>query len=292
MTFESIETLATSLDEIFFLIGGVLLAIEVVKGLFERSFRGRGHLDMVASISTQIPSILIETFILSLAYVGYIYLAETLVSWTMPLTVWSVGLTLLACDFVYYWEHRIAHQVRLLWTQHAVHHSSRHMNVSVAIRFGPLEGVVSAIMHLPLVFLGFAPELIFLGILIVLSYQTWLHTELIGKLGLLDTVLNTPSNHRVHHGCDEKYIDKNYGGILIVWDRLFGTYQREEERPRYGLKRDFDSINSLAVWFSELPQLMTDLRGARSFRQVWTVLFGNPSETVSGINGAAQQRDP
>ncbi|MEM8616851.1 MAG: sterol desaturase family protein [Pseudomonadota bacterium] len=292
MTFESIETLATSLDEIFFLIGGVLLAIEVVKGLFERSFRGRGHLDMVASISTQIPSILIETFILSLAYVGYIYLAETLVSWTMPLTVWSVGLTLLACDFVYYWEHRIAHQVRLLWTQHAVHHSSRHMNVSVAIRFGPLEGVVSAIMHLPLVFLGFAPELIFLGILIVLSYQTWLHTELIGKLGLLDTVLNTPSNHRVHHGCDEKYIDKNYGGILIVWDRLFGTYQREEERPRYGLKRDFDSINSLAVWFSELPQLMTDLRRARSFRQVWTVLFGNPSETVSGINGAAQQRDP
>lgn len=276
MTPEQIQSLATSFDEVFFLIGGVILVIEIIKGFFETSFRGRGHLDMIASISTQIPSILVETFLLSIAYVGYVYLAETLVTWTLPITLWSVALALLACDFVYYWEHRIAHQVRLFWTQHAVHHSSRHMNVSVAVRFGPLEGVISALFHLPLVFLGFPPQLIFFGILVVLAYQTWIHTELIGKLGVLDDVLNTPSNHRVHHGCDDKYIDKNYGGILIVWDRMFGTFQREEERPNYGLKRDFDSVNPIAVWFSELPQFFRDLRAARSGRDVWMSLFGKP----------------
>ncbi|MEL7231175.1 MAG: sterol desaturase family protein, partial [Pseudomonadota bacterium] len=157
-----------------------------------------------------------------------------------------------------------------------VHHSSRHMNVSVAVRFGPLEGVISALFHLPLVFLGFPPVLIFSGILAVLAYQTWIHTELIGKLGILDDVLNTPSNHRVHHGCDDKYIDKNYGGILIIWDRMFGTFQREEERPHYGLKRDFDSVNPIHVWFSELPQFYKDLRNSRSLSEIWMRLFGRP----------------
>jgi sterol desaturase/sphingolipid hydroxylase (fatty acid hydroxylase superfamily) len=276
MTPETIQDLGDAFDEVFLLIGAAILLVEIVKGLFSKSFRGRGHLDMIASISTQIPSILIETFVLSFAYVGYVLLADAFVTWTLPITIWSVILAVIACDFVYYWEHRIAHQVRVFWTQHAVHHSSRYMNASVAVRFGPLEGVVSALFHLPLVFIGFPPALIFFGILFVLAYQTWIHTELIGKLGFLDRYLNTPANHRVHHGCDEKYIDKNYGGILIIWDRLFGTFQKEEERPRYGLKRDFDSVNPLVVWFSELPQFFRDVKNARSFGEAWTYVFGKP----------------
>jgi len=279
MTPEQIEQLGTRFDEVFLLIGAVILVIEIVKGLFSKSFRGRGHLDIVASISTQIPSILIETFVLSFAYLGYVLIAEAYVTWTFPISVWTIILAVLACDFVYYWEHRIAHEVRVLWTQHAVHHSSRYMNASVAVRFGPLEGVVSAIFHLPLVFVGFPPALIFFGILFVLAYQTWIHTELIGKLGFLDRYLNTPSNHRVHHGCDDKYIDKNYGGILIIWDRLFGTYQMEQERPIYGLKRDFNSINPLVVWFSELPQFFQDVKNARSFGEWWMYVFGKPGWT-------------
>ncbi len=110
----------------------------------------------------------------------------------------------------------------------------------------------------------------------MLAYQTWIHTELIGKLGVVDRVLNTPANHRVHHGCDDKYIDRNYGGILIVWDRLFGTYQAEEETPRYGLKRDFHSVNPLVVWFSELPQFVCDVRNARTWRDRWMYMFGPP----------------
>ena len=276
MTADFIEALGTSFDDAFFIIGAVILMIEIAKGLFSKTFSGKAFLDIVASISTQIPSILVETFIMVFAYAAYIWLAETYVSWTMPITIWTLFLTVLACDFIYYWEHRIAHEVRLLWTQHAVHHSSRFMNVSVAVRFGPFEGVVSALFHLPLIFLGFPPVLVFFGILFVLAYQVWIHTELIGRMGVLDSVLNTPSNHRVHHGCDDKYIDKNYGGILIIWDRLFGTFQREEERPKYGLKRDFDSVNPLIVWVSELPEFFRDLASARSFKEFKMYMFGRP----------------
>ena len=276
MTADFIEALGTSFDDAFFIIGAVILMIEIANGLFSKTFSGKALLDIVASISTQIPSILVETFIMVFAYAAYIWLAETYVSWTMPITIWTLFLSVLVCDFIYYWEHRIAHEVRLLWTQHAVHHSSRFMNVSVAVRFGPFEGVVSALFHLPLIFLGFPPVLVFFGILFVLAYQVWIHTELIGKMGVLDSVLNTPSNHRVHHGCDDKYIDKNYGGILIIWDRLFGTFQREEERPKYGLKRDFDSVNPLIVWVSELPEFFRDLASARSFKEFKMYIFGRP----------------
>ena len=251
-----IQSFATAFDEIFLLIGAAILIIEIVKGLFEKSFRGRGHLDMIASISTQVPSILIETFVLSLAYLGFILISQNYVTWTLPINAWTVGIALLVCDFVYYWEHRIAHEVRIFWTQHAVHHSSRHMNASVAVRFGPLEGVISVLFHLPLVFLGFPPALIFFGILVVLAYQTWIHTELIGKLGPLDGILNTPANHRVHHGCDDKYIDKNYGGILIIWDRLFGTYERETEKVKYGVTTGFLSHNPIKTNFLPLIQYL------------------------------------
>ena len=276
MTPETIEQLSASVDEVFFLIGGAMLLIEVVKTVLTRPFAGRSFLDMATSVSTQIPFLLLETFVLTFAYVGYVLISDAFITWTFPITVWTVVLAVLAADFIYYWEHRIAHEVRLLWTQHAVHHSSRFMNITVGIRFGPFEGVWSALMNLPLVLMGFPAELVFFGIITVLAYQTWIHTELIGKLGWVDGVLNTPANHRVHHGCDDKYIDKNYGGILIIWDRLFGTYQREEETPNYGLKRDFNSVNPFAVWFSELPNLFRDLKTAKSSSEFWKALLGRP----------------
>ncbi len=281
MTLDQIQEWGTAFDDGFFLIGAAILLIEIAKGLFNRSLKGRGFMDMVASISTQIPSVLIEIFVFSFAYAGWALLAENAVPWTLPVTIGTVALTLLACDFIYYWEHRIAHEVRLFWTQHAVHHSSRFMNVSVAIRFGPLEGFLSVLFHTPLVLIGFPPEIVITGILVVLAYQTWIHTELIGKLGVLDAFLNTPANHRVHHGCDDKYIDKNYGGILIIWDRLFGTYQREEERPVYGLKRDFSSVNPFVVWFSELPEFFRELGKAQTLGEGLRYAFGRPGHAAA-----------
>ncbi len=276
MNGEAIERLGASFDEAFLVIGLIILGIEVMKSLLSGRLESRKFLDMFANVSTQLPYLLVEVFVFSSIYVGYEYLAANLIGWTIPINVWLALATLLLADFIYYWEHRFAHEVRLFWTQHAVHHSSRFMNITVAVRFGPGEGFLSGMFHLPLVFLGFPPALIYFAILAVQAYQTWIHTELIGKLPLLDGWLNTAANHRVHHGCDEKYIDKNYGGILIVWDRLFGTYQREEETPRYGLATDFESVNPLRVWVSELPKLFQDVKRARTARTIWLALFGRP----------------
>lgn len=273
---EAFFALAEQVDEVFFLIGAAILLIEIAEVLFKGSARGKTLLEMIASASTQIPSIAVEVFIMTAAYGGLYLISYEFISWEIPTTVWTIALALLLADFTYYWEHRIAHQVRLLWTQHAVHHSSRDYNIVTAVRFGPFEGVWAFIIHIPMVLIGFSPEVVFGCAIVVLAYQTWLHTELIGKLGPLEWVLNTPSHHRVHHGSDDKYLDKNYAGILIIWDRMFGTFQKEEERPRYGLTTDFDSQNPIKVWFSEIPALVRDLSKAKSGREVWNYLFMGP----------------
>ena len=270
------EQLTTDVEGTFFLIGILMLGIEVLKAVFNRSLKKGIVLDMVASVSTQIPYLLVEVLLMGFVYYAYVIISDELISWKMTGGLSVALFTLLAADLVYYLEHRLAHEVRLFWTQHAVHHSSRYMNILVSIRFGPFETILSAILHFPLILLGFPAEMVFFSIIAVLAYQTWIHTELIGSLGLFDSVFNSPANHRVHHGCDEKYIDKNYGGILIVWDRIFGTYQKEEETPRYGLKRDFDSVNPLKVWFSEIPALLRDLGRTRSIKEFIQRLFLRP----------------
>lgn len=274
----NLEALTSNVDDIFFLIGAAILLIEIAEMFFKGEFKTKTFAEMIASASTQVPYILVETFILTGAYSLYWIIAE-MIPWSIPIAWWSLLIVLILADITYYWEHRIAHEVRLLWTQHAVHHSSRDMNIVTGIRFGPLEGVWSLVAHIPLAFMGFAPEAIIFGVIAVLAYQTWLHTELIGKLGPLEWVLNTPSHHRVHHGCDDKYIDKNYGGILIVWDRLWGTFQIEEETPRYGLKRDFDSQNPIKVWFSEWPNLINDIMKSKSLTEAIGYLFHPPGWT-------------
>ncbi|MFT5159901.1 MAG: sterol desaturase/sphingolipid hydroxylase (fatty acid hydroxylase superfamily) [Paracoccaceae bacterium] len=276
MNFEVLAALGSDIDEAFFLIGAAILLIEIAEAWFSGKLKARTIGEMLVSASTQIPSILFEVVIFTGAYGAYYVIAETIVTWAIPTTALGLILAVVVADITYYWEHKTAHMVRILWTQHAVHHSSRDMNIITAVRFGPFEGVWAFLAHLPMIFLGFAPEVVFFCMLVVLAYQTWLHTELIGKLGPLEYVLNTPSHHRVHHGSDQKYLDKNYAGILIIWDRMFGSFQVEEETPIYGLVRDFDSRNPLKVWFSELPELGRDLRCSKTPSEVWMRLFAKP----------------
>ena len=282
MDLSAIEALGTQIDDVFFVIGALILLIELAEAAFKGTLFKGTLTEMLVSASTQIPYLLIEVGLLTGAYGVFYLLSATVVPWHLPLTGWTLALAVLVADFIYYWEHRIAHEVRILWTQHAVHHSSRDYNIITGIRFGPLEGLWSLVAHLPMVALGFAPEQIFFGIIVVLAYQTWLHTEVIGKLGHLEYCLNTPSNHRVHHGSDDKYLDRNYGGILIIWDRLFGTFQAEEETPRYGLKGDFESKNPFRVWFSEIPGLWRDLCAAQSWGDTWRALFAPPGASRKG----------
>ncbi|MEM6620848.1 MAG: sterol desaturase family protein [Pseudomonadota bacterium] len=271
----NLDLLTTQIDDAFFLIGAAILLIEIAEMVFKGELKSKTVGEMLVSASTQIPYIAVEALILTSAY-SLFWIISYALPWSIPVTWWSVLLVVLLADITYYWEHRIAHEVRLLWTQHAVHHSSRDMNIVTGVRFGPLEGVWSLVAHIPLALMGFAPEAIIFGVIFVLAYQTWLHTELIGKLGPFELVLNTPSHHHVHHGCDDKYLDKNYGGVLIIWDRLWGTFQVEEETPRYGLKRDFNSRNPLKVWFSEVPGLARDLGESKNPREALGYLFGRP----------------
>ncbi|SFL02527.1 sterol desaturase family protein [Shimia haliotis] len=276
MTPEAFMALAEQIDEVFFTLGGLILVIEIAEAWFKGSLKGKTFLEMLASASTQVPYLLLEVTMMTALYFGLYVFSETVVSWHLPSTLPWIVLAIVLADFTYYWEHRIAHQVRLLWTQHAVHHSSRDYNIITSIRFGPLESLWSFIAHIPMILIGFSPDVVLGSVILVQAYQTWLHTELIGKLGPLEWVLNTPSHHRVHHGCDNKYLDKNYGGISIIWDRMFGSFQVEEERPRYGLTTDFDSQNPVKVWFSEIPALWKDIRNAKSGRELRGRLFGPP----------------
>lgn len=155
-----------------------------------------------------------------------------------------VGL-LLGVDFFYYWFHRVSHRMNFAWAAHAPHHQSEDYNLAVALRQGPIQPLVSRVFYLPLALLGFSPTMFVTAIGINTVYQFWIHTELVGRLGPLEWVINTPSHHRVHHGTNGRYLDKNHAGMLIIWDRLFGTFEEEREQPVYGTVKPVRSFNPL-----------------------------------------------
>lgn len=163
---------------------------------------------------------------------------------------WVFGLALLGDDFLYYWFHRLHHEVRILWAAHVNHHSSSRYNLSTALR-QPWTTFTSPLFYAPLPLLGIDPLLVVTAHSANLLYQYGLHTELVGSLGPLEAVLNTPSHHRVHHGRNVRYLDRNHGGILIVWDRLFGTFEPESEAVDYGLTTPLRSHNPLVIAFHE-----------------------------------------
>jgi sterol desaturase/sphingolipid hydroxylase (fatty acid hydroxylase superfamily) len=197
------------------------------------------------------------------AYAGLYELAP----WHLPAdSVWVWIALFFADDVSYYWFHRVSHESRVFWASHVVHHSSRFYNLSTALRQTWVPMTYAPFwLWLPLV--GFAPWMVLLAQAWSLIYQFWIHTERIGRLPRpLEAVLNTPSHHRVHHGSNEQYLDKNYGGILIIWDRLFGTFCGERERVRYGLTKDIETHNPVKVAFHEYHELWHDVRRARSWR--------------------------
>jgi sterol desaturase/sphingolipid hydroxylase (fatty acid hydroxylase superfamily) len=177
---------------------------------------------------------------------------------------WVVALV--GIDFMYYWDHRAGHEVRLLWAAHVVHHSSQRYNLSTALR-QTWTGEYTFLFFIPVVAVGVPVEIALAAWSVNLLYQFWIHTEAIGKLwGWFELVFNTPSHHRVHHGSQSQYLDRNYGGVLIVWDRLFRTFEPEGERVKYGLTKNITTHNPLKVATHELVAIAHDVRSARSWR--------------------------
>lgn len=195
---------------------------------------------------------------------------------TVPHTWWSWVLAFVLYDFCYYWAHRMSHEVNLFWSGHVVHHQSEEYNLSVALRQSWFQGVWTAPFYLPMALLGFdTTQLLIVGGF-NLIYQFWIHTEMIDRMGFLESFMNTPSHHRVHHGRNPKYIDKNHAGTFIIWDRLFGTFQVEEERPVYGITTPINSWNPVWANFSHYEHIGAQLRNAPSLTDKLKVLFYKP----------------
>jgi sterol desaturase/sphingolipid hydroxylase (fatty acid hydroxylase superfamily) len=189
---------------------------------------------------------------------------------------WAWVYAILAVDLLFYTEHRAAHRVRLLWAAHQAHHSSQRFNLSTAVRqkWNPWWELL---IWVPLPILGMPPWMIFFTFSINLIYQFWVHTERIDRMWRpVEFVFNTPSHHRVHHASDVEYLDKNFAGIFIIWDRMFGTFRAETHRPKYGLTHDVDSYNPFKLQYYMYADIWRDVRRARTWRAKLGYVFGPP----------------
>ena len=188
----------------------------------------------------------------------------------------SLIKALMAWDFLYYWDHRLQHEVRFFWANHVTHHSSRRYNLSTALR-QPWSGLTLAWVFLPMPLLGFPAKATFRAGQLNLLYQYWVHTEVIDRLPpAIEKVFNTPSHHRVHHGANKQYLDKNYGGILIVWDRIFGTFEPELRRVKYGLTKNISTYNPVRIAYHEYADIVRDVTRARGFGNKLRYVVGRP----------------
>jgi sterol desaturase/sphingolipid hydroxylase (fatty acid hydroxylase superfamily) len=212
----------------------------------------------------------------------------------MPIAVYAF-IALLLQDFCYYWNHRAGHRVRALWAAHVNHHSSEQYNLSTALR-QTWTGFFSFIFYFPMLLAGFPISAIALAAGFNLIYQFWIHTQAINKMPRwFETIFNTPSHHRVHHGSNPQYIDKNYGGILIIWDRLFGTFQPEVEQVRYGLTNNIKSYNLLLVSFHHWIGMLRDMRRTKGMAKFaiplmppdWLILREDKRQQAGSADSAA-----
>jgi sterol desaturase/sphingolipid hydroxylase (fatty acid hydroxylase superfamily) len=201
-----------------------------------------------------------------------------LVPWRMPMNWWTIIPCLIIYDFCSYWAHRISHINRFFWAAHVVHHTAEHYNLTVSFRLSWAQHF-KIIFFLPIAFVGFHPVIFFIVHQVGVLFQFWQHTEHMKRLHpLIEWLIVTPSNHRVHHGSDEKYLDKNFGVIFIFWDRLLGTYQPEEERPTYGtVTKIRATLDPLYLNFHEYTDMVKDVRKAPTFRNKIFYLFGRPA---------------
>ena len=192
--------------------------------------------------------------------------------------LWAMWLmTFILIDFVFYIYHRFSHRVRFLWAIHMSHHSSEEMNFAVSMRqawLGPISKIPFFIV-LPL--LGLDPTIIAVAGVISTLWGVVGHTQIVGKLGPLEWFLNTPSHHRVHHGANAEYIDKNYGNLLIIWDRIFGTFEPEKAKVKYGLVNNVNTFNPMKITFMGWQSMMLDIKKAKNYKEVFSTIFGPPN---------------
>lgn len=236
--------------------------------------------DSVTSLSMGIGNVILGFISKAIVIAAFYFVYDNFRIFTIPIALWSFILIFFADDFSYYWFHRISHQCRLFWASHVVHHSSQHYNLSTALRQTWSGGFYTFIFWLWLPLVGFHPGMILLQMSISLLYQFWIHTEAINKMPKwFEAIMNTPSHHRVHHGSNPIYLDRNHAGILIIWDKLFETFQEElkDEKVIYGLVSNINTYNPIKVAFIEWFYMFKDtLKHRISFKNRINYLLKPP----------------
>ncbi|MEU7628568.1 sterol desaturase family protein [Nocardia sp. NPDC049220] len=250
----------------------------------DRSGNGGSARDTASNVATFTLGRLTKPLLQYLVPFSAVLGAAALTPWHLsPRSWWVWVLGLVVTDFCYYWAHRADHRVRLMWTAHSVHHSSEHFNLSTALRLSwlhPVANILRGLAWVPAALLGFPAWMIFLLQSIGLLYQFPIHTQRVRTLPRpIEFLFNTPAHHRVHHGANLPYIDKNYGGVFIIWDRMFGSFAAESEPIRYGLTKNIGTHNPLKVNYYELAALIRDVRGASTWRGRLGYVFGPPGWT-------------
>jgi sterol desaturase/sphingolipid hydroxylase (fatty acid hydroxylase superfamily) len=222
--------------------------------------------DFVANMGCGIGSQIVGAFTKAGIFAIYLAVYDNWRLFTLENSVLTWIVTFLLVDMLYYWFHRLSHEINFLWAAHIVHHQSEEYNLSVALRQSWWQGLFSFWFYVPVALLGVHPITIVTVGAFVTLYQFWIHTKALGKLGPLEWLFNTPSHHRVHHGSDPKYIDKNHAGTLIIWDKLFGTFQEEEEEPVYGITTPLNTWDPLKANFHYYQDLFRWARKARTWK--------------------------
>lgn len=247
---------------VFFLLIGIELLFGYLKNRKLYRFN-----DALTNINLGIGQQIVGVMVKGLLFFGYVYLYEHRV-YTFENNWLSWVLLFLGVDFFYYWFHRMSHEMNFLWAAHIVHHQSEDYNLSVALRQSWFQGWFSWAFYLPLAIVGFDPIMFAAVNSFNTLYQFWIHTTTIRSLGPLEWIINTPSHHRVHHGSNPKYIDRNHAGSLIIWDRLFGTFQQEEEEVIYGITKPLNSWNPVWANFHYWKELWELAKRCNGFDKV------------------------
>jgi sterol desaturase/sphingolipid hydroxylase (fatty acid hydroxylase superfamily) len=252
----------------------ILMAAEILIIVF-RQRKKYNKKDFFASAGIGAGNVIIGAFFKA-AMIAYILFFYNLVPWQMPNTWWSFLMCFLVLDLCRYWAHRISHEQRFWWATHVTHHSSEYLNWSTAMRVSWTQQI-KLVFFTPIPLLGFDPIVFLICHQIAVLFQFWVHTEVIPKLPYpIEFIFVTPSHHRVHHGKNAKYIDKNYGSTFIIWDRMFGTFQEEIETPVYGITKPINSYNPIYLNFHEWVDIYKDFQKAKGWKEKVSAVFGRP----------------
>jgi sterol desaturase/sphingolipid hydroxylase (fatty acid hydroxylase superfamily) len=267
---------------VFFLLIGIELVVEQIS--HRKLYR---FPDAIANLSCGITSQVSGLFLRVFAIGVYEILFSNLAFFSLDRSVWWYWVALfLLVDLAYYWAHRMSHEVNLFWGGHVVHHQSEDYNLSVALRQSSFQVIWTFAFSLPLAIAGFDTWDFAMISAFNTLYQFWIHTEAINKLGWFEFIFNTPSHHRVHHGRNPKYIDKNHAGTLIIWDRMFGTFQPEEERPTYGITKPLNSWNSVWANVSHYHTMWSEFKQISLWSDKVRYLFQKPGWLPLSLGGA------